>query len=331
MEPLDLLQRLNWLDWILLAGLLLAAWSGIRRGFVLGALDLLAIAVSLAVAILAYRAVADWLTRTAGLPQILASIGALVGLLVFTQFVYWLVVGQVLHLGSRIGRHLRPLRPVDQALGVVPGLARGLLWATLILLTFTFTPFLPAVTRGLEGSTLAGRLVDEVMRHAPALEAQLGRDLEGGLPFLTPTQPDESRQLPLGALGQLNPFPEAEQQMFELVNRERTSSGLRPLQFDEALRDVARAHSREMFERRYFSHTSPETGSPFDRLRRAGIPFLIAGENLAFAPTVQLAHQGLMNSPGHRANILRPQFGRVGIGVIRSQFQGMMFTQKFRN
>lgn len=192
-------------------------------------------------------------------------------------------------------------------------------------------PLLPAVTRGLEGSTLAGRLVDEVMRQAPALEAQLGRDLEEGLPFLTPAVTRDGRELPLGPLGELAPHPEAEPQMIALVNRERVTRGLRPLQFDEALRDVARTHSREMFERRYFSHTSPVTTSPFSRMRRAGIPFLIAGENLAFAPTVQLAHQGLMNSPGHRANILRPQFGRAGIGVIRSQFQGMMVTQMFRN
>jgi uncharacterized protein YkwD len=94
---------------------------------------------------------------------------------------------------------------------------------------------------------------------------------------------------------------------------------------------VARAHSLEMFQLDYFSHTSPTAGSPFDRMHAAGIQFLVAGENLAYAPNVEVAHQGLMNSPGHRANILRPEFGRVGIGVIRSSAQGSMFTQDFTN
>ena len=59
------------------------------------------------------------------------------------------------------------------------------------------------------------------------------------------------------------------------------------------------------------------------------IKFISAGENLAYAPTVEIAHQGLMNSPGHRENILRPSFGRVGIGVIDGGVYGKMFTQDF--
>jgi uncharacterized protein YkwD len=119
--------------------------------------------------------------------------------------------------------------------------------------------------------------------------------------------------------------------MLDLVNGERAKAGLAPLLADDRLREVARAHSLEMFQMDYFSHTSPTSGSPFDRMHAAGISFLVAGENLAYAPNVQVAHDGLMNSPGHRANILRPEFGRVGIGVIRTQGQGSMFTQDFTN
>jgi uncharacterized protein YkwD len=119
--------------------------------------------------------------------------------------------------------------------------------------------------------------------------------------------------------------------MLELINQERTRAGLRLLVADQSIRPVARAHSLEMFQLDYFSHTSPTAGSPFDRMKAGGIGYLAAGENLAFAPNVEIAHQGLMNSPGHRANILRAEFGRVGIGVIRSQFQGSMFTQNFTN
>jgi uncharacterized protein YkwD len=169
----------------------------------------------------------------------------------------------------------------------------------------------------------------------PEIESRVGTDLASGLSslILVPREPAEGARvdLQLGSLGTLTPDPDAERQMLELVNAERTRQGLRPLAADDGLRGVARAHSQEMFERGYFAHESPTAGSPYDRMRAAGVTFFIAGENLAYAPSVQLAHDGLMRSPGHRANILRAEFGRVGIGIIRSQFQGSMFTQDFGN
>ncbi len=71
--------------------------------------------------------------------------------------------------------------------------------------------------------------------------------------------------------------------------------------------------------------------SPADRLDKQSIPYLIMGENLAYAPTESIAHTGLMNSPGHRANILSPEFGQVGLGVIDAGIYGKMFVQEFTN
>jgi uncharacterized protein YkwD len=86
-----------------------------------------------------------------------------------------------------------------------------------------------------------------------------------------------------------------------------------------------------MFARSYFSHISPEGATPFDRIRKAEISFLTAGENLALAQSLHLAHTGLMNSPGHKANILHKSFGRVGIGILDGGIYGIMVTQNFRN
>jgi uncharacterized protein YkwD len=122
-----------------------------------------------------------------------------------------------------------------------------------------------------------------------------------------------------------------EAQMLEMVNEERKKEGLPALKADPEMREVARAHSRDMFARSYFSHINPEGKTPFDRAREAGVKFLTAGENLALAQTLKLAHTGLMNSPGHRANILRRSFGRVGIGILEGGRHGLMVTQKFRN
>ena len=108
-------------------------------------------------------------------------------------------------------------------------------------------------------------------------------------------------------------------------------AGLKPLPPDPELTEVARKHSADMFARGYFAHYTPEGRDPFDRMREANVRFVTAGENLALAPTVMLAHQGLMDSPGHRANILRPEFGRVGIGAALADGRGRMFTQNFAN
>ena len=119
--------------------------------------------------------------------------------------------------------------------------------------------------------------------------------------------------------------------MLELVNQERGKQGLPPLRADPELAAVARAHSRDMLARGYFAHVSPDGKDAFARMRDARATYRTAGENLAHAPTLPMAHQGLMNSPGHRANILRPAFGRVGIGIVDGGRRGLMVTQLFRN
>jgi uncharacterized protein YkwD len=64
---------------------------------------------------------------------------------------------------------------------------------------------------------------------------------------------------------------------------------------------------------------------------KAKIKYSQAGENLALAPDVEIAHNGLMNSPGHRANILTPEFKKVGIGCLAGGTHGKMFSQEFTN
>jgi uncharacterized YkwD family protein len=121
----------------------------------------------------------------------------------------------------------------------------------------------------------------------------------------------------------------AEQQMLELVNRERAANGLRPLAADPELTRLARLKSQDMITLNYFDHQSPTYGSPFDMMRAAGVSFRLAGENLAGAGTVTAAHTALMNSPGHRANILNPGYTHIGIGTGVSGRFGLVFTQLF--
>jgi uncharacterized protein YkwD len=66
-------------------------------------------------------------------------------------------------------------------------------------------------------------------------------------------------------------------------------------------------------------------------MHASDIHFLTAGENIALAQSLSIAHNGLMNSPGHRANILNPAFGHVGIGILDGGMFGLMISQEFSN
>jgi len=120
-----------------------------------------------------------------------------------------------------------------------------------------------------------------------------------------------------------------EQHMVDLVNQERTSRGLKPLTVDMKLVKTARMKSQDMIDKGYFGHNSPTYGSPFDLMKSQGITYRYAGENLAGNSTVDAAHNGLMNSQGHRENILNPNYTHIGIGIINEGPYGKMFTQHF--
>lgn len=121
----------------------------------------------------------------------------------------------------------------------------------------------------------------------------------------------------------------SQNKMLEMINEERRKKNLGEIVRDEKLLQVAQEHAKDMLERGYFSHYTPEGLSPFDRMEMANIPFQSAGENLAFAPDVQIAMDGLMKSPGHKQNILSPNFKKGGIGVIDAGIFGKMFVQEF--
>lgn len=107
------------------------------------------------------------------------------------------------------------------------------------------------------------------------------------------------------------------------MNAARAAEGLGPLTWDPDLAEVALDRARDLVEHDYFDHYGPDGRSAFSELAARGIRYGLAGENLARnnypePRTVQAAFQGLMGSPGHRANILEPRFGRVGVAAIRS-------------
>ncbi|MCG9968968.1 CAP domain-containing protein [Pelotomaculum terephthalicicum JT] len=148
-------------------------------------------------------------------------------------------------------------------------------------------------------------------------------------PTPTPTPTPEPAPTPAPEPQPVNGLNADEQQMLDLVNQERSKAGLQPLQMDPALVKLARMKAQDMIDKNYFSHTSPTYGSPFDMMKSAGVQYRYAGENLAGASTVGSAHTNLMNSSGHRANILNANYTKVGIGVVSGGPYGKMFVQMF--
>ena len=117
----------------------------------------------------------------------------------------------------------------------------------------------------------------------------------------------------------------AEQRAFDLLNADRVSNGLAPLKLNHAVTAVAERHAQDEINRNFFDHNNPDGLSPFDRLRAASISYSYAGENLAINRDVASAEKAFMNSPGHRANILNPNYTEVGIGV-RYNSQGSVYV-----
>jgi uncharacterized YkwD family protein len=96
---------------------------------------------------------------------------------------------------------------------------------------------------------------------------------------------------------------------------------------NEKVREIAREKSRDMSVNRYFSHTSPTYGSPFDMMKQFGVSYSRAAENIAYGySTPEAVMNGWMNSPGHRANILNGALTQIGVGYYAP---GHYWTQMF--
>jgi len=106
--------------------------------------------------------------------------------------------------------------------------------------------------------------------------------------------------------------------IIDRVNAERARNGVGALAHDTGLDVVAAAHARDMAERGYFSHVSPEGWDLAARLERAQRSYRGAAENLAGNQTPRLAVQAWLDSPGHRENLLSQEYDRTGVGVYRT-------------
>lgn len=128
----------------------------------------------------------------------------------------------------------------------------------------------------------------------------------------------------------VDPARAMENEMLGYINAERAKVNAPALVLDQNLCSGAYLKSKDMAENGYFNHVSPTYGSPFDMMKSLGISFRAAGENIAMFRTVKAAHDGFMNSPGHKANILSTRYNKVGLGFYQKGYH-IYITQWFTN
>jgi len=319
---------LNPIDILLIILIILSVLNGYRRGFVHGVFDLAGWMLSLVAALRYYQPVAQWIGPRIDLwsevwdqPIAFVLVALLVGMTVQAIGI-WLLT----QLPSDIQE-----RQTNRLFGVIPGFINGVIVVAILSALLLAIPLTESLSERTRDSVLVNRLAVYAEQLEGELRPVFGEAIARTLNVLT-IRPDSNERVTLPfKVETTRPRPDLEKRMLDLVNQERVAAGLKPLAPDPELTEVARRHSADMFARGYFAHDTPEGASPFDRMRSAKVSFTTAGENLALAPTIPVAHSGLMNSPGHRANILRPEFGRVGIGVMDGGMRGLMVSQEFRN
>ena len=316
---------MNWVDLAILATLILFAVEAFRKSLIIEALDLVSFLVAFLLSFNFYNLPARFFETQFSLPHGLSLVLGFMAMWFISETLFYFLV-----------RNLIPKLPTLkikglELLSVIPAILRGLIFIALFLVMVATFPIQPSIKK----AVLDSKFGSQILKYAYALEQPV-KNVFGGvsndsLTFLT-IKPKGDEKIDLGfQTDKFSVDESSENNMIELTNKERESRGFKALKLDSRLRDVARAHSEDMFKRGYFAHLSPEGKSVADRASSAGIDFLVIGENLAYAPNVELAHKGLMNSEGHRENILSTDFGKIGVGILDGGIYGRMFTQVFSN
>jgi len=315
----------NYIDLLIILVLIYFASEAIRHGFWVILADFFAFLGSLLISLRAYKFLAGVLRVNFSLPH---SVANALGFLV-TAIISEAILGFILaHLITFIPKKLRKHR-LSKILAVIPALGEGFILVAFLLTLTLGLPVKPTIKKDITDSKIGSLILERTSKVEKAINEVFGGVIDDSLTYLT-VKPGSKEAVPLKVEKTTLAVDEAsETQMFRLVNAERSKKGIGELSWSPDIVVVARAHARDMWERKYFGHVSPEGKDVGDRLDAAGVRYFLAGENLALAPTVTTAMNGLMNSEGHRANILEPKFHKVGVGVIDNGVYGKMFVQVF--
>jgi len=320
---------MNYIDLIIIFLFILFVWAEYRRGFLRLVSELFGLLLAFALAFKFFDQVGDWLSLLIKTPEFLMVSKATGFLLV------WFLAQLIIFLLGRIISFYTPANIKENKwniwLGFLPAAAKGLILVATTLVLIVVMPFDYKIKSDVNNAYIGGASIRAVLRVESKLEQIFNNSSQGSLTFLNgPTEDTKTTKLDFSTT-EIRINPQAEEKILDLTNKERLKAGLAPLEQDDLVRNVARAHSSDMLIKGYFSHVSLDGENLVDRLLAGRAKFKEAAENIALAPTPEVAHIGLINSPKHKANILDPSFTKVGIGVIDAGKYGIMVTQNFYN
>jgi uncharacterized protein YkwD len=317
----------NWVDLVIVLILVYYASIAWRDGFLNILADFGSFLLSLILALRVYQFTAGFFVNNFNLSQ---SVSNAIGFIV-TAVILEMVLGYVFNEAlKRLPPNLLKSK-FNKWFGLLPALGEGFLIIAFLLTAIIALPVRPDVKKDVSESKIGGLILKQTSGLEKTINRIFGGAVNNALTYFT-FEPDSRQTLKLTTgKSELSVDEASEAQMLNDLNKERTSRGLAALKVDARYVKVGRDYARDMWTRRYFSHYSPEGHAVTDRFDAAGIDYSVAGENLALAPTEETAHTGLMNSEGHKANILEPEFKTVGIGVIDNGIYGKIFVQVFSN
>ena len=316
---------LNWVDLAIFAIFILFIYEGFKHGFIITMADFLSFFGSLVLALSFYPDVSDLLREQFAVTVALSNALGFLMIAIVSEMLLGFILGNIIDLVPlKFKKNL-----INSCLSIIPSIGKSLMLTSFLIVLIVGLPLSSEVKAQIAESYLGAKIIVETHGTEKIINDIFGGVVEESITYLTINPKSYERVILTAELTQLTVDEGSEKKMFELINEERDKAGVKILYWDPELVAVARSHATDMWEERYFGHISNSGNDVGDRLDNAGYRFMLAGENLALAPTVTIAHKGLMNSEGHRKNILEGNFEKVGIGVIDNEIFGKMFVQVF--
>lgn len=321
-------MQLNWVDWVIIAVSAYYFATGWESGLALLFVNLFSFIGSLWFSVRYNAPVGAFLAEKFGIAVIWSTVLGYIFVALIAEIILAEVGGWIVNLLPK--KFL--FSKTNQWLGGLVSLVDGLVIIAFILLIVLALPLRGSVKRDIRDSKIASAIVSYADRFA-GVQSVINQATIMAEKFLT-ISPNSTESINLNitpSQSQLTVDTASEAKMLILVNDERAKHGAGPLSVNASLVAVARSHSMDMFVRHYFSHVTPDGQDLAARLAAGGVSYTYAGENIAYAPDVDSANQGLIASPEHEKNITDPAFHRIGIGIVNGGLYGEMFTQDFAN
>lgn len=320
----------NYIDIIIALYLAMCLIGGTRKTVPIAASDLASLILGIVFSLATYGWTADFLSKNLGLASAYANVlGFFMNIFAIKIMLLFLFDRIFKRFGNTFGEESAVF---NKFLSAIISLVYGFI-IIIVMLSATVSLSLPSfIAAEMEQSRFIAATERDPLKineHFQKIFGNFYNKAAEDLSFMNiRTGPQESDDLGFKTM-EFTIDSKSEDDMLELVNQERVFRGLKAVKMDEEARRAARDYGEYLFKNGLFSHTDLNGKGPSDRIKNYKVEFMVLGENLAYAPSLSEAHDGLMNSKSHRENILNPFFSHAGIGVIDAGDYGKIFVQEF--